>query len=157
MSQPHNLVHNICMSDVSDYCVLVNFANISLKIIYFVFLPLVPFQSFDVMPRPKFQSFHEMPGNFRHYAKWLVVTGITRNAWLHRLPVTYIYISSHSPLWLLYSLVHVWFIFFCNVWMTISRKSSVVRTYINACILSLGIFSQCGSMKSDYNAKLYVL
>ena len=69
MSQPHNLVHNIWMSDVSDYCVLINFANIRLKIIYFVFLPLVPFQSFHVMPRPKFQSFHEMPGNFRHYAK----------------------------------------------------------------------------------------
>ena len=69
MSQPHNLVHNIWMSDVSDYCVLVNFANIRLKSIYLVFLPLVPFQSFHVMPRPKFQSFHEMPGNFRHYAK----------------------------------------------------------------------------------------
>ena len=69
MSQPHNLVRKIWMSDVSDYCVLVNFANICLKIIYFVLLPLVPFQSFHVMPRPKFQSFHEMPGNFRHYAK----------------------------------------------------------------------------------------
>ena len=52
-----------------DYCTLVNFANIRLKIIYFVFLPTVPFQSFHVMPRPKFQSFHEMPGNFRQYAK----------------------------------------------------------------------------------------
>ena len=28
----------------------------------------------------EFQSFHEMTGNFRHYAKCLVVTGITRNA-----------------------------------------------------------------------------
>ena len=62
MSQPHNLVHNICMSDVSDYYILVNFANIFLKIIYFVLLPLVPFQSFHVMPRSKFQSFYEMPG-----------------------------------------------------------------------------------------------
>ena len=48
---------------------------------YFVLLPSVPFQSFHVTPRPKFQSFHEMTGNFRHYTKWLVVTGITRNAW----------------------------------------------------------------------------
>ena len=37
MSQPHNLVHYICMSDVSDYCILLNFANIRLKlfILYF--------------------------------------------------------------------------------------------------------------------------
>ena len=69
MSQPHNLVHNICMSDVSDYCILVNIANIYLKIIYFIFLPSVPFQSFHVMPRAKFQPFHEMPGIFRQYAK----------------------------------------------------------------------------------------
>ena len=56
MPQHHNLVHNICMSDASDYCILlVNFANIHLKIIYFVFLPSLPFQSFHVMPRPKFQ------------------------------------------------------------------------------------------------------
>ena len=34
MSQPHNLVHYICMSDVSDYCILLNFANKRLKIIY---------------------------------------------------------------------------------------------------------------------------
>ena len=60
MSQPNNLVHNICMSDVSDYCVLVKFANIRLKIICFVLLSSEPFQSFHVMPRPKFQSFHEI-------------------------------------------------------------------------------------------------
>ena len=71
MSQPHNLVHNIFISDVSDYCILVNFANIPLKMIYFVFLPSMAFQLFDVMPRPKFQSIHELPGNFRHYAKCL--------------------------------------------------------------------------------------
>ena len=69
MSQPHNLVQNICFSDVSDYCILVTVANIRLKIIYFVFLALVPFQSFHVMPRPKFQSLREMPGNFSQYAK----------------------------------------------------------------------------------------
>ena len=69
MSQPHNLVQNICLSDVSDYCILVTVANIRLKIIYLVFLALVPFQSFHVMPRPKFQTFHEIPGNFRKYAK----------------------------------------------------------------------------------------
>ena len=68
MSQPHNLVHNICMSGVSDYCIIVNFANIRLKIFIFVLLPSAPFQSFHLMPRPKFQSFHEMTGNLRHYA-----------------------------------------------------------------------------------------
>ena len=45
VSTPH-LVHNICMSDMSDYCILLNFANICLKFIYFVFLPRYHFSYF---------------------------------------------------------------------------------------------------------------
>ena len=37
-------------------------------------------QSICVKEGFEFQSFHEMTGNFRHYVKCLVVTGITRNA-----------------------------------------------------------------------------
>ena len=44
-------------------------------------------QALCVMPRARFQSLREMP---RHFAKWLNCLGISRNAWLHRLPVTYI-------------------------------------------------------------------
>ena len=38
----------------------------------------ITIQSICVIKGPGFQSFHEMTGNFRQYAKWLVVTGITQ-------------------------------------------------------------------------------
>ena len=41
----------------------------------------ITIQSICVIKGLGFQSSHEMPGNFRQYAKWLVVTGIMQNAW----------------------------------------------------------------------------
>ena len=57
MLQPHNLVHNICMSGVSDYCILVNFANIRLKIFILYYYLQYHFSHFMQCLDPNFSHF----------------------------------------------------------------------------------------------------
>ena len=71
----HSLHWNIPVFTINDHYML------SLTLFHRLTDEQITIQSICVIKGLGFQSFLEMPGNLRQYAKWLVVTGITRNAW----------------------------------------------------------------------------